>query len=41
MHFEACNDHFECPEVTRFDPAEGQLSLFAYRAEDILTTLTS
>ena len=37
----ACNDLFECWEVTRFYPAEGHLSRFTNRAEGIITTLTS
>ena len=41
MLFKTCNDHFGCPEVTRFDSAEGHLSMFGNRAEEILTTLTS
>src|SRR5215211_7911656 len=39
--FRACNDLFECWEVTRFYPAEGHLSRFTNRAEGIITTLTS
>ena len=37
--FRACNDLFECWEVTRFYPAEGHLSRFTNSAEGIITTL--
>jgi hypothetical protein len=39
--FRACNDLFECWEVTRFYLAEGHLSWFTNRAEEIITALTS
>ena len=38
--FRACNDLFECWEVTRFYPAEGHLPRFTNRTEGIITTLT-
>ncbi len=41
--FRACNDLYECSEVTRFYafyPAEGYLPRFTNRAEGIITALT-
>lgn len=38
--FRACNDLFECWEVTRFYTAEGHLPRFTNRTEGIITTLT-
>ena len=38
--FRACNELFECWEVTRSYPAEGHLSWFTKRVHEIITSLT-